>query len=170
MKKVRMATLLVLVSAMAGQVTAHNSGSPGDPKHPAAAPDATATEKTVTATPRNYVTTGADGQLVAVDRQSGKARGLTAEEAAHLAEGLRQLVNQSSEGLVQVRRQDGSVSMDLQGRFQSVMVAKKEADGKITQGCVDNVDVAAAFFEIDPALIDGAQATGAAPAKQLEIR
>jgi hypothetical protein len=80
---------------------------------------------------------------------------LTPDEAQRVAAGITQLVNQSSDGLVQVRRPDGGVSMDLQGRFQNVLVAKKESDGTVTQGCVDNPDTAAAFFEIDPALVGG---------------
>lgn len=102
---------------------------------------------------RNYVTSNAAGQTVVIDRQTGQARPLTQEEARRLAEGIKQLVNQSSDGLVQIRRADGSVSMDLQGRFQNLMLAKKEADGSISQTCVDNVESAAVFFEIDPALV-----------------
>jgi predicted transcriptional regulator len=105
---------------------------------------------------RNYVTSNASGQTIVLDRQTGQTRPLTAEEARRLAEGIKELVNQSTDGLVQVHRADGSVSMDLQGRFQSVMLAKKEDDGTITQACVDNVESAAAFFEIDPALLGAA--------------
>jgi type II secretory pathway pseudopilin PulG len=102
---------------------------------------------------KNYVTSNAAGQIVVLNRQTGQTRPLTPEEAARLAEGIKQLVNQSTEGLVQVHRADGSVSMDLQGRFQNVMLAKKEDDGTISQSCVDNLESAAAFFEIDPALL-----------------
>ena len=105
---------------------------------------------------RNYVTSNEAGQTVVLDRQTGQARPLTAEEARVLADGIKQLVNQSTEGLVQVRQKDGSVSMDLQGRFQSVLLAKKEADGTISRACIDNVESAAAFFEIDPELLGAA--------------
>ena len=37
-----------------------------------------------------------------------------------------------------------------------MMLAKKEDDGTISTACVDNVDSAAAFFEIDPALVGAA--------------
>lgn len=107
----------------------------------------------------HYVTLNAAGQTVAIDRQTGQTRPLTQDEARRLAEGIKQLVNQSSAGLVQVKRADGSVSMDLQGRFQNVMLAKKEADGSVSEVCVDNVDSAAAFFEIDPALVGAAART-----------
>jgi hypothetical protein len=104
---------------------------------------------------RNYVTTNAAGQTIVLDRQTGEQRPLSPQEARTLAEGIKQLLNRSTEGLVQVRHADGMVEMDLQGRFQNVLVAKRESDGTISQSCVDNVDAAAAFFEIDPALVGG---------------
>jgi len=128
-------------------------------------------EIVLTATPRNYVTTNEAGLVVVLDRDTGKARPLTPDEASRLAAGIRQLVNQSTEGLVQVRRADGSVSMDLQGRFQNVLLAKKEDDGSIVQACVDNVDAAAAFFDIDPALVSSVQkAAGRPSSNKLETR
>lgn len=102
---------------------------------------------------RNYVTSNAAGQTVVLDRQTGKTRPLTPEESQRLAEGIKQLVSQSSDGLVEVRHADGSVSMDLQGRFQNVMLAKKDADGTVSQSCVNDLKSAADFFEIDPALL-----------------
>lgn len=105
---------------------------------------------------RNFVTSNAAGQTVVLDRQTGQSRPLTAEEAARLAEGLKQMLSQSTEGLVVVHHADGSISMDLQGRFQNVLLAKKEDDGTISTACVDNVENAAAFFEIDPELVGAA--------------
>ncbi|HEV7475961.1 MAG TPA: hypothetical protein VGN90_18035 [Pyrinomonadaceae bacterium] len=102
---------------------------------------------------RNYVTSNESGQTVVVDRQTGQWRPLTPEEASLLAQGIKQLVNQSTDGLVQIHHANGMVSMNLQGRFQDVLLAKKEADGTVSQTCVDNVDSAAAFFEIDPELL-----------------
>ena len=104
-------------------------------------------------TPRNYVTSNSSGQTIVVDRQTGQWRPLTPEEAQILAQGIKQLVNQSTDGLVQVHHANGSVSMNLQGRFQNVLLAKKEPDGTISQACVDNLESAAAFFEIDPELL-----------------
>jgi hypothetical protein len=111
------------------------------------------------ASSKNYVTSNASGQTVVVDRETGQQRPLTASEAKVLAQGLAQLINQSTEGLVQVRHANGMVSMDLQGRFQNVLLAKREADGTVSQSCVDNIDSAAAFFEIDPDLIRAAAAS-----------
>jgi hypothetical protein len=109
--------------------------------------------------------------VVALDRQTGQMRPLTSAEAQKLAEGIKDMVSQSTEGLVQVRRADGTVSMDLQGRFQSVLLARKEADGSIVQGCVDNLETAAAFFDIDPALVGTLKRAASRPAStQLELR
>ena len=86
--------------------------------------------------------------------QMGQPRELTADEAQKLAGGLKGLVNQSTEGLVEVRHADGSVSVNLEDRFQSVTVARVNKDGSIAQSCVDNPKAAGAFFGIDPKLID----------------
>lgn len=85
--------------------------------------------------------------------QSAQIRPLTQEEAQKLAEEIKQLVNKSTDGLVSIKRPDGSVSMDLQGRFQNVALAKKNDDGTVSQACVDNPESAARFFEIDPQLV-----------------
>lgn len=87
-----------------------------------------------------------------------KSSSLTPEDASKMAQGIKPIVNRSSEGLVQVQRSNG-VSMDLQGRFQNVVLAKKEANGTVTQSCVDNPDAAAAFLQIDPRLL-GVKSTG----------
>ena len=93
-------------------------------------------------------------QDVEVDRQTGQKTELTAEEARKMAGGLKQMVNQSTEGLVEVRHADGSVSVNLEDRFQNVTVARVNKDGSVAQSCVDNPKAAGAFFGIDPKLID----------------
>ena len=91
-----------------------------------------------------------NGQVVGLDGQTGQYRPLTPEEAQRLAEGIKPLVNQSDEGLKQVQRPDGSVSVNLEGRFQNVSVAQKNEDGTISQSCVNSPETAGAFFGIDP--------------------
>jgi hypothetical protein len=119
---------------------------------------------------RNYVTSNATGQTIVLDRQTGQSRPLTPEEARRLAEGLKQLINQSTDELVEVHHADGSVSMDLQGHFQDVMLAKKDADGNITVACVNNLDSAAAFFEIDPALLGSNAPVSKSPSSLNPVR
>jgi hypothetical protein len=85
--------------------------------------------------------------------QNSQIRPLTQEEAQKLAAGIKQLVNKSTDGLVSVKHPDGTVSMNLQGRFQNVALAKKNDDGTVSQACVDTPESAAKFFEIDPQLV-----------------
>lgn len=149
-------------------------GAGAQPSHTGHTHDATAAvtaSSAAAAAPRNYVTANAAGMLIALNRDTGKTRVLTADEALRLAEGIKALINQSTDGLVQIRHADGAVSMDLQGRFQNVMLARKEDDGSITQACVDNLDAAAAFFEIDPQLVGAMRNALARPwPAQLELR
>ena len=77
---------------------------------------------------------------------------------------LKQLVNQATDGLQSVRHADGSVTMDLQGRFQNIAVAKLDENGLLVQSCIDNPESAAAFFGIDPKFV-GVNRTASAPAK-----
>lgn len=86
-------------------------------------------------------------------QQNLTAGQLTPEEAQAMAEALKPLINNSTEGLVQIHRPDGSVGMDLQGRFQNVAVAKKLTNGGVSQSCVNDPDAAAAFFGIDRQLL-----------------
>lgn len=102
----------------------------------------------------NFVTVKVAGQDVQVDPQTGRMQELTPEETQKMAAGLKQMVNQSTDGLVQVQHPDGSVSMDLEGRFQNVTVARVNKDGSVSQSCVNNPEAAGAFFGIDPKLIE----------------
>ena len=103
---------------------------------------------------KKYTTVKVAGQEVQVDSQTGQIKPLTPEEARRLAAGLKGMLNKSTEGLVEEHNHDGSVSVDLQGRFQHVTVARVNADGTVTQSCVDNPRAAAAFFGIDPKLLE----------------
>ena len=90
-----------------------------------------------------------NGQVVEVNNQTGEVRPLSAEEQQQIANGMKNMLSQSDEGLKQVQRPDGSVSMNLEGRFQNVSVAQKNADGSISQSCVNSPETAGAFFGID---------------------
>lgn len=99
------------------------------------------------------VTVKVGGQNVQVDPQTGRVQDLTPEEAQRLARGLKQMVNKSTAGLEEVEHNDGSASLNLEGRFQSVTVAKVDEAGNLVTSCVDTPGAAAAFFGIDPRLI-----------------
>ena len=112
--------------------------------------------KPAVATARTYVTRRVGGQDIHIDTQSGDIKPLTPEEARKLANGLAPMLDDSADGLRQVKHADGSVSIDLQGRFQNVAVARTTTDGTIEQSCVDNPRDAAKFFGIDRKLIENA--------------
>ena len=80
---------------------------------------------------------------------------LTPEEAKTMADGLKPLLNDSAEGLPSVKHSDGTVTTDLQGRFQNVTVAVKDpTTGAVTQACINNTEAAAGFLGIDRKLLD----------------
>jgi cytoskeletal protein RodZ len=92
---------------------------------------------------------------------------LTQQEAEKMAAGLKQVINQSSEDLVQVEHADGSVSINLDDHFQNVTVARVNSKGSVSESCVDNPQAAGAFFGIDPQLIENRSQTPVGPKKNL---
>ena len=113
-----------------------------------------------------YVTVKVAGQEVQIDPQTGHIKPMTPEKARQIAEELKARLNKSTDGLVQVRNRDGSVSMDLQGRAQNVMLARTNDDGTVERSCVDQPLAAAEFLGIDPKLMGVAapkQANGQLP-------
>ena len=104
-----------------------------------------------------YVTVKVAGQDVQVDPQTGQIKPMTPEKAQEIADELKARLNKSTDGLVQVRNRDGSVSMDLQGRAQNVVLARTNEDGTVENTCVDEPLAAAEFLGIDPKLV-GAEA------------
>jgi len=120
------------------------------------------TNATADAADKKFTTIKVAGQEVQVDSQ-GKIKPLTPEEAKKLADGLKGMLNKSSAGLTVEHKADGSDTVDLQDRFQSVIVARENQDGTITQSCVDNPRAAANFFGIDPKLLERDQPTNRPP-------
>ena len=148
---------VAVITVVSKQVVKGNGGDAGKGPNNAETPGAVAENSG-----KKYITVKVAGRDVQVDPQTGQIKPLTPEEAKRLADGLKVMLNQSTEGLVEVHHADGSVSMDLQGRFQHVMVGRVEADGTLTQSCVDNPQAAASFFGIDPQLLGVEPAKGAA--------
>jgi len=55
---------------------------------------------------------------------------------AELDQQMRARLNRSTDGLRQIQHPDGRVSMDLEGRFQSLSVATVDSNGQVKTGCV----------------------------------
>ena len=71
------------------------------------------------------------------------------ENDRRLAETIKGLTNRSSDGLIERRNKNGAVSVDLQGRFQNVMLGKLNPHGEPMAGCVASLPEANMFFERD---------------------
>ncbi|HVF42472.1 MAG TPA: hypothetical protein VM936_05660 [Pyrinomonadaceae bacterium] len=128
---------------LAGVVTAvakYNSKSAAPAETVAAAP---------TKAQDDYVTVEVGGKKIRVNAQTLQQGPLTQEQAQQMADALEG--NKSTEGLVETRHDDGTVEVDLRGRFKSVIVAKRNDDGTVSNSCVDNPEAAKSFLKSDAA-------------------
>jgi len=135
MNQLRVGTLLLEVIALAVLLAASTL---------AAAQKSANTER------EQYMNVPFAGQSVAVDRQTGKLRAPTPDEARQLAMALRKYLNRSSQGLTVKIHPNGAQSVDLQGRFQSVSLAKVNEDGSSSQKCVTSMQEAKEFLNSSP--------------------
>lgn len=108
----------------------------------------------------NYVTVEVGGKKIRVNAQTLQQGPLTQEQSQQIADALEG--NKSTEGLVEVRHEDGTVEVDLQGHFQNVMIAKRHEDGSVSNACVDTPESAKSFLKSDAGA--AAPATGGAAA------
>jgi hypothetical protein len=91
-----------------------------------------------------YVTVEVGGKKLRVNPQTLQQAPLTQDEAQQLADQLQG--NKATDGLVEEKHEDGTVSVDLQGRFQNVTLAKKNDDGSVSSSCVDTPEAAGEFL------------------------
>lgn len=153
-KSRRLAVTVVIIAAMAVIATGAVISRQQVKVKEESSAQAVKTPATAAAANRNYTTVRVAGQEIQVDSQTGQVKELTPEEAQRLAAGLKRELNKSTEGLVPVQKPDGSMSVDIDGRFQNVAVARTNDDGTVTTGCVDNAKAGAEFFGIDPQLVE----------------
>ncbi len=67
-------------------------------------------------------------------------------EAQKLAEALRGVLDRSTEDLTVIKREGGTETVDLRGRFQTAYVVRVNADGTRSEACVTSAKEAASFF------------------------
>ncbi len=63
-----------------------------------------------------------------------------------LADFIKSRTNRTLNGLVKKRNAKGEMSVDLQGRFQNLMLSKLDYSGNPIAGCVDDLEQANVFF------------------------
>lgn len=102
-------------------------------------------------------------QKITIDAATGKLRKPTVEEARALVETITGLTNRSTKGLHVERAANGMGMVDLQDRFQTVVLSKPNPDGTNEIRCVSTAKEAAEFLGIDPAKIP---AKGTSPNNQ----
>jgi len=112
----------------------------------------------------DFVTVEVGGKKLRVNAKTLQQGPLTQEQSRQIADALEG--NKSTEGLVETRHADGTIEVDLRGRFQSVIVAKRNDDGSVTNSCVDTPEAAKSFLKTDAATLSPS-AGGAAGRKAL---
>ena len=95
--------------------------------------------------PKNYVAT----KDIIVDKQTGKARRPTADETRKLVSTLETMTSRSTEGLSVASGAGGVKSVQLDGRFGPVTLARPAADGTMEVRCVTSFEEAAAFLGLE---------------------
>jgi translation initiation factor 1 (eIF-1/SUI1) len=141
----------LVVAGVATAAAAYASRNVERPKAPAAAAAAQPADP--------HVTVEVGGRKLRVNARALQQGPLSPAEAERLAEQLEG--NKATEGLVEEKHEDGSVSVDLQGRFQNVVLAKRNDDGTVSAACVDTPEAAGAFLgggERSPSVTGGGTA------------
>jgi len=82
--------------------------------------------------------------------ETSRLRSPTAQESQALLKKMEAFVNQSDQGLRATTKPDGTETVHLQDRFQSVTMARME-NGKVTTRCVTNAAEAESFLSGQPA-------------------
>ena len=132
---------VVVLAIVAGAIASSRTASAKQSLQSAASTKSDDNDKTV-----NFA-----NQKITIDAQTGRLRKPTVEEARALVESITGLTNRSSKGLHVEKAENGMNKVDLQGRFQTVVLAKPNADGTNEIRCVSSLKEAAEFLGIDPA-------------------
>jgi hypothetical protein len=83
---------------------------------------------------------------ITVDQQTGVLRVPTAQETQELVDRLLVLTNRSMDGLQATALPSGAVTVNLEGRLESVILVRPAADGSSEVRCVTSFEEAADFL------------------------
>ncbi len=141
---VALIALLVSAAALNAQDEASNSAPQEAADESTAATDAT---DEAAASSAVEPTVGAATMRVVRDPETGTMRPPTKGELTPLSSRAQSALSRSSEGLTSVRHPDGTVTVDLQGRFRSMTVARRADDGSMNVDCITSTAQAAAILD-----------------------
>lgn len=82
--------------------------------------------------------TAAKALRVQLDPETGEIVPVTGLDKAEFERQVEQRLNRSDAGLQPVHHADGSVSMDLEGHFQSLSIATTDSAGNLHTDCVSS--------------------------------
>jgi hypothetical protein len=94
---------------------------------------------------------GQAGLVVVRDAATGELRAPEGNELQALEGQMRSMFSDSAEGLKEYPLPGGGFGMNLEGRFQSVAVARVGANGKVEWTCAESARQAAKFMKAPPA-------------------
>ena len=83
------------------------------------------------------------------DQSTGALRKPTESETEQMVAQISQLTNTSTDGLTKVPSAKGGTLMDLEGRFQGVVLGRANADGTTEVRCVFSIEEAAEFLGLE---------------------
>ena len=91
---------------------------------------------------------GAVAEVLRQTYEQSKGTPLSAAQKADLDARLERAfrLNRSDEGLNEKKSRNGTVAVDLQGRYQYVYLARRTPDGTVSIGCVTDWESARAFL------------------------
>ena len=90
---------------------------------------------------------GQSGMRVALDTETGTLGLPSPEEQKVLDAELEEMLSRSTDGLQRQVLPDGTVRVNLQGRFQSASIATIDAQGHVHTSCVDHAPAAQALAD-----------------------
>src|SRR6476469_1305668 len=96
---------------------------------------------------KKYVATKA----IVKDQATGQVRMPTESEVQAMVATISNLTSNSTDGLKATTLANGTKQLNLQGRFQEVVIARSNADGSMETRCVSSVEEAAAFLGLEEA-------------------
>ena len=100
------------------------------------------------------------GMVVGIDPETGRLGLPSSDQMLQLSPAEKTGLLRTSEGLTPVRLPDGTVKVDLQGRFLDFSVVRLDANGRLQIGCVEDAPGLARWMDTTPS----------APAPALEVK